>query len=255
MEQSRSRAAPATVEHGVGPTTAGGADASTAPRPRTSRGENGSQRTLSRLLVFAVLGSARGAATVEEHLQHVRDGLALSKVRMRHELCADFLVHAAAPRTTLLAAAICVSAVHMRACGTGSEKATGREKRMLGEGTAWLARGTEKRRRRGERRSTGLLHYGEAVSRRRTAGRREGGEVGSVATGSSCGRSWASSSRSSWRRVGDEQGGRERETRRLSLSFLRYEGTEMRDRMGVVIMGWAAREQDDECWPQQRACF
>ena len=47
----------------------------------------------------------------------------------------------------------------------------------------------------------------------------------------------------------------ERETRRLSLSFLRYEGTEMRDGMGAVTMGWAAREQDDECWPQQRACL
>jgi len=69
MEQSRSRAAPATVEHGVGPTTAGGADASTAPRPRTSRGENGSRHTLSRLLIFAVLGSVSGAATVEEQLE------------------------------------------------------------------------------------------------------------------------------------------------------------------------------------------
>ena len=99
MEQSRSRAAPATVEHRVGPTTAGGADASTAPRPRTSRGENGSQRTLSRLLVFAVLGSASGAATVEEQIEHTlaTSVRALSKVRMRHALRADFLVHAAAP--------------------------------------------------------------------------------------------------------------------------------------------------------------
>ena len=41
-----------------------------APRPRTSRCESGSQRTLSRMLVFAVLGSASGAATVEEQLEH-----------------------------------------------------------------------------------------------------------------------------------------------------------------------------------------
>ena len=84
MEQSWSRAAPATVEHGVGPTTAGGADALTAPRPRTSRGESGSQRTLSRMLVFAVLGSASGAATVEEQLEHTL----ATGVRSRRCVCA-----------------------------------------------------------------------------------------------------------------------------------------------------------------------
>ena len=84
MERPGSRAAPATVEHGVGPTTAGGADALTAPRPRTSRGESGSQRTLSRMLVFAVLGSASGVATVEEQLEHTL----ATGVRSRRCVCA-----------------------------------------------------------------------------------------------------------------------------------------------------------------------
>jgi len=216
MEQPRSRAAPATVEHGVGPTTAGGADASTAPRPRTSRGESGSRRTLSRLLCLAALGFASGAATVEEQLESVRDGRALSRVRLCVALCADFLARAAAP---LFTAAICVWAVHMRDCGTGSERATtDREERALVEGKAGLDRGPERHRRRGGQRSRAATLW--RGSRRMAAGWRERGGVGFAATGSNCGRSWARSSRSSWRRVGDEQGERERETRRLSLSFL-----------------------------------
>jgi hypothetical protein len=54
------------------------------------------RRTLSRLLGLAALGSASGAATAEEQLGRVRDGHAVSKVRVRVALCADFLQRAAA---------------------------------------------------------------------------------------------------------------------------------------------------------------
>ena len=104
-------------------------------------------------------------------------------------------------------------------------------------------------------REAGLLHYGEAVGEGlqdgargvRLAPRRQGataGEAGREAPGAAGVVSVMSRAR-------------ERETRRLSLSFLRYEGTEMRDGMGVVNngMGGARTAEDDECWPQQRACL
>ena len=96
---------------------------------------------------------------------------------------------------------------------------------------AVVGRGRRERRRA----EAGLLHYGEAVGEGlqdgargvRLAPRRQGataGEAKREAPGAAGVVSVMSRAR-------------ERETRRLSLSFLRYEGTEMRDGMGVVNNG------------------
>jgi len=66
----------ATVALWVGKEAASEAGETGAPGQRSG---TGGRRTLSRLLCLAAVGSASDAATAEEHLEHVRDGLALSR--------------------------------------------------------------------------------------------------------------------------------------------------------------------------------
>jgi len=237
MEQSWSRAAPATVEHGVGPTTAGGAGASTAPRPRTSRGENGSQRTLSRLLVFAVLGSASGAATVEEQLEHTLT----TGVRSRRCVCATRSVltswcmrphHCSRPRSV---SRPCTCA----AVGRGrTERRAGRSGCSVKGLRGWLE----------AQRDVGGVVNGEAqgcyIMERQSVGeglqagargvrlapRRQGtavGAAGRAAPGAAGVVSVMSRARE-----------RERETRRLSLNFLRSMNMKTKERRRETEWAW-----------------
>jgi hypothetical protein len=88
-------AARATVALGASKDAASGADDSGAPRPRSSSRGGGVQRTLSRLLCLAALGSVSGAATAEEHLEHLPDGLALARGDARLDIASPEMMEGA----------------------------------------------------------------------------------------------------------------------------------------------------------------